>query len=164
MPISRVGINRRFSFSILHNDEVSTSSRMMWFVLLVLLTAAQPLPAKTKTAPALTSEYIAALGVANRFLDSWQTQDYEKGLLLLGVAAKHQMPEDRLQVYFSPHPPTERACEIGRGKKLKDGRYSFPLTLLETASGQDPKAIRPRASHVIVSKAGKDDWVIDKLP
>ena len=137
---------------------------MVLFVLLVLLTAAQPLPAKSKAAPALTSDYVAALGVANRFLDAWQTQDYEKGLLLLSATAKRQMPEEQLQVYFSPHPAPERACEIGRGKKLKDGRYSFPVNLMETASGQDHKPTHPRASHIIVIKAGKDDWVVDKLP
>lgn len=109
-------------------------------------------------------EYIAALGVANRFLNVWQTQDYEKGLLLLDDAAKHQMSEERLQGYFSPHPPAERACEIGRGVKLKDGRYSFPVALLEKLSGEVRKPVHPRTSHIIVSKAGKDDWVVDKLP
>jgi hypothetical protein len=66
-----------------------------------------------------------------------------------------------LQSFFSPTPGTQQAFEISRGKKLRPGRYSFPVILLETSPGE---AVHRRFSHIIVTRAGKDEWTVDKLP
>jgi hypothetical protein len=131
---------------------------LLWFLLLPL-----PLPAKAKTrkAPLPDGDYIAALAAANQFLHAWQAQDHEAGLVMLADEAKHATSEDRLQNFFSPVSGTRQAFEIGRGKKLKPGRYSFPVTLLQTSPGHAPQR---RFSHIIVTRAGKDDWAVDKLP
>ena len=157
----------RFS-PFLHNGLVSFIVRISLPVVLFFgsLFLAMPLSAKTKTSsPATTDhDYVSALAVANRFLNAWQTQDIEKGLILLTDSAKHQTSEEHLQTFFSPGGDTQRAYELRGGNKLKDGRYSFPVTLLEIVSAQEHKWTHPRYSRIFVIKAGKDDWVIDKLP
>jgi hypothetical protein len=142
------------------------SHRSLFLLLLgagLALTSA-PLSAKSKhsTAGLIDREYVAALACANRFLMAWQTQDHENGIILLTDAAKHQVSEDRLQAFFAPGASIQQGYEIGRGKKLKAGRYSFPVTLLEI--GPDHKWVHPRFSQIIVVNTGKDDWAIDKLP
>jgi hypothetical protein len=118
--------------------------------------------AKTNT-PNADPNYVFALAAANRFLRAWQTQDHETGLVMLTDAAKHHTSEDRLQTFFSSESAAQPAFEINRGKKLKAGRYSFPVVLFDVASA--PRKLQyPRHSHIVVVKTGKDDWAIDKLP
>ena len=152
----------------LHNGLVSLPLRISLPVLLLcgLLSFATHISAKTKPSPAASADhdYVLALAAANHLLNAWETQDSERGLVLLTDAAKHQSSEDRLQAFFSPSSATQRAHEIRGGKKLKDGRYGFPVTLFEIAAGQERKWTHPRFSRILVIKAGKDDWVIDKLP
>ena len=107
------------------------------------------------------SNYVTALGIANRFLQAWQTQDHEQGLMMLTDAAKSQTSADRLESYFSPEFTTPRAYQITHGKKLKTGRYAFPVTLLEAKTSGTP---RTRNSQLIVVQTGKEDWAVDKLP
>ena len=122
-----------------------------------------PLSAKSKhSAPGLDREYVAALACANRFLTAWQTQDHETGILLLTDAAKHQISEDRLQAFFAPGSAIQQGYEISRGKKLKPGRYTFPVALFEI--GPDHKWVHPRFTQIIVVNSSKDDWAVDKLP
>jgi len=105
---------------------------------------------------------VAALACANRFLTAWQTQDHETGILLLTDAAKHQISEDRLQAFFAPGSAIQQGYEISRGKKLKPGRYTFPVALFEI--GPDHKWVHPRFTQIIVVNSSKDDWAVDKLP
>jgi hypothetical protein len=114
-------------------------------------------PSATKT----DGNYVSALAVANRFLQAWQTQDHESGLMMLSDAAKNQTSIDRLEKYFSPDATTPRAYQITHGQKLKTGRYRFPVALLELKTGRVP---RTRNSQLIVIQTGKDDWAVDKLP
>jgi hypothetical protein len=107
--------------------------------------------------------YVFALAAANRFLRAWQTQDHETGLIMLTDAAKHHSSEDRLHTFFSSESAAQPAFEINRGKKLKAGRYSFPVVLFDVASAPR-KSHYPRRSQIVVVKTGKDDWAIDKLP
>ncbi len=118
--------------------------------------------AKTNT-PTGDPNYVFALAAANRFLRAWQTQDHETGLVMLTDAAKHHTSEDRLQTFFSSESAAQPAFEINRGKKLKAGRYSFPVVLFDVASASR-KSHYPRHSQIVVVKTGKDDWAIDKLP
>jgi hypothetical protein len=130
-----------------------------------LIFAASPLSAKSKHTPAtslLDREYVSALASANRFLTAWQTQDHEAGIVLLTDAAKQQVSEDRMQAFFAPGSSIQEGYEISRGKKLKPGRYVFPVALFEI--GPDHKWVHPRFSQIVVVNTGKDDWAIDKLP
>jgi hypothetical protein len=122
--------------------------------------------AKTKhspssSAPAPDPGYASALGAANRFLQAWQNQDHETGLLMLTDVAKQHSSEDRLEAFFSSG--RDAAYEIARGKKLKAGCYAFPVALFTSVTGIANFA-RPQKSEIVVVRDGKDEWAIDKLP
>jgi hypothetical protein len=112
-------------------------------------------------APTPDPGYASALAAANRFLQAWQNQDHETGLLMLTDTAKQGSTEDRLEVFFaSGH---DAAYEITRGKKLKAGCYAFPVALFTSVAAMGSSA-RPQRSQIVVVRAGKDEWAIDKLP
>ena len=112
-------------------------------------------------APTPDPGYASALAAANRFLQAWQNQDHETGLLMLTDIAKQKSSEDRLEAFFaSGH---DAAYEIARGKKLKAGSYAFPVALFTSVAGMSDGA-RPQRSQIVVVRAGKDEWAIDKLP
>ena len=122
--------------------------------------------AKTKPKPVLAAidpDYVSALATANHFLQAWQAQDHEAGLLLLTDAVRQHASEDRLDAFFSPDQSIEEGFEIARGKRLKSGRYVFPVTLWQTIPGKNRKP-HPHFSEIVVVRTGKDDWAIDKLP
>lgn len=131
----------------------------------ILLLIAGPLQAGEKTSPstAVDGDYIAALGTADRFLQAWQAQDQEAGLLLLTDRAKRHASEERLSAFFASVPGTKQAYQLGQGKKLKAARYEFPVVLYESTA-TSAGWVHPRFSQIIVIRAGKDDWAIDKLP
>ncbi|MGA8312916.1 MAG: hypothetical protein WB755_23015 [Terriglobales bacterium] len=103
------------------------------------------------------------MAAANRFLQAWQNQDHETGLLMLTDAAKELSSEDRLELFFSSSSGSDAAYEIARGKKLKPGRYAFPITLFSSSSATN-KSDRPQRSEIVVVLTGKNEWAIDKLP
>jgi hypothetical protein len=111
---------------------------------------------------AVDRDYIAALVTANRFLHARQSHDQETGILLLTDGVKTHISEDYLSTFFSSDAQT--TYEISRGKKLALGRYSFPVTLFEVTSAPDRNWTHPRSSQIVVTKTGRDDWAIDKLP
>jgi hypothetical protein len=129
-------------------------------VLTVLPTA--PVWARTHSHPAeqaTPSEpgYAFALAAADHFLHAWQTGDAENGMVLLGESVRHSQNADKLEQFFSN--AKDRAFEITRGHG-RPGRYIFPVVL-----------VAPRGSHVTrkfseitLVDAGKNDWVVDKLP
>ena len=127
----------------------------------LLLTIATPLAARTRTGPVrpiVDQEYVAALATANRFLQAWQSQDQETGILLLSDKVKSHTAEVHLQAFFSRAERAQEAYEIGGGKKLQSGRYVFPVALFNSRRGTR------RSSRMIVTRIGKNDWAVDKLP
>jgi hypothetical protein len=131
---------------------------------LLLLTIAAPLTARTRAAPARSAvdqEYIAALATANRFLQAWQSQDQETGILLLSDKEKGQTAEEHLQSLFSRADNAQEAYEISGGRKLKAGRYIFSVALFNSRNGT---WMQRRSSRMIVTRVGKNDWAVDKLP
>jgi len=133
-------------------------------ILSLVLQASTVSIAKSKRAPALPasdSGYKSALAAANRFLQAWQNQDHETGLLMLTDVAKQGSSPDRMESFFSSG--RDAAYEIARGRKLKAGRYSFPVTLFLSRPDQT-KSGRPQKSEIVVVMAGKNEWAIDKLP
>jgi hypothetical protein len=114
--------------------------------------------AKPKAGP-VDSDYVPALAAADRFLQAWQAQDQEDGLPMLTDGAKQHWSEERLQEFFSAG--ESAAYQISGGKKLKAGRYAFPVGLLSSGvRGQ----VRKRFSEIIVTRTGGQDWAVDKLP
>jgi hypothetical protein len=140
-------------------------------IFVLLLGFAFPIGAKRRSAHAFKSragvasdaEYIIALNIANQFLHAWQTQDHETGLMMLTDEAKRHTTEARLDAFFSAEADTQQAFEINHGKKVKSGRYEFPVALLEVVPGKG-NAVHRRFSQIIVTRAGKNDWAVDNLP
>ncbi|MGC2193085.1 MAG: hypothetical protein WA628_00310 [Terriglobales bacterium] len=132
--------------------------------LLLLGALAAPSLARSKPpAPPVNSNYVSALATANDFLHAWQTQDQETGTLLLTDQLKQRTAEESLNSFFSSA-VRPQSFEIGRGKKLGAGRYQFPISLFARSAKASSRWTRPRTSALIVVRAGKSDWAIDKLP
>lgn len=153
-------------------EYVAPASRRLWgrslgFPLLVLALASllsTPALARSRHSSALSapdSEYAPALAAANRFLQAWQNRDHETGLLMLTDVAKQNSSQDRMESFFSAG--NDGAYEIARGRKLKAGRFAFPVTLF-ASRGDQGRSGRPQRSAIVVVRAGKDEWAIDKLP
>jgi hypothetical protein len=102
--------------------------------------------------------YGSALAAANRFLRAWQDEDQETGIMMLSDAARQNLSPDKLQSFFSPGP--DAAYEIARGKRVNSAAYEFPVVLF----GASAAPSRPRACTVIVTRSGKNEWTVDKLP
>jgi hypothetical protein len=127
-----------------------------------LLLATVPLWARSHSHPAKQESisdpaYVYALTAANHFLHAWQMGDMESGMVLLGDRVRRSQNADKLEQFFSN--AANRAFEIERGRR-HHGRYSFPVVLV-TATGSN---VNRRSSEIILVDAGKNDWVVDKLP
>jgi hypothetical protein len=166
------------------------SARFLLPALLVFVCGAfSSVPAGAKTRPSLSlssrndanrpdrsrsgrtgSDYVSALASANRFLQAWQNQDHETGLLMLTDAAKQHSSEDQTEAFFSSG--VDSAYEIARGRKTKAGGYAFPVTLFPSeprpTTSDLPQKSRsqksPQKSKIVVVRTGKDEWSIDRLP
>ena len=166
-----IGVNRRFPHNSWVNRELVAPGRLsgirLVFPLIILslasfLSTSVDAKSRHSSAPPVPDpEYTPALAAANRFLQAWQNQDHETGLLMLTDIAKQNSSEDRMELFFSSG--RDAAYEIARGKKLKAGRYAFPVALFASHSEAN-KLWRPQRSEIVVVRAGKDEWAIDKLP
>jgi hypothetical protein len=125
------------------------------------LWAPPPVWAKKHKAPAqpTDSNYIAGLGIANRFLAAWQSNDQAAAMPLLTTRAKEQRTEEGVDQLFSGSP--NRAFEITRGHPLRQGRFQFSVVLLQA---DDSGHARRRFAELIITKTGENDWAVDKLP
>ena len=101
--------------------------------------------------------YVSALTAANHFLHAWQTGDLENGTVLLSDSLRHSQNADKLEQFFSN--ATDRAFEIARGHGHR-GRYSFPVVLVTLRGSHVARSF----SEIVLADAGKNDWVVDKLP
>jgi|SRR5579884_2418609 len=109
------------------------------------------------TKHALDPSYCLALATANRFLHAWQSEDHETGIVMLTDSAREHSSPEQLQSFFSPGP--NAAYEIAHGKRTKSGGYAFPVVLFN-----NPVSWRRHNAKVIVTRDGKNDWAVDKLP
>jgi len=103
-------------------------------------------------------QYGSALAAANRFLHAWQTQDHETGIMMLTDRARQHASRGQLQEFFSAGP--QAAYEIQRGKRMNRGAYSFPVVLMDRSNSTSGA----HACRLLIVKAGKDDWAVDRLP
>ena len=106
----------------------------------------------------LDPSYSSALAAANRFLHAWQTQDHETGIMMLTDVARQRVSPERLQEFFSPGPAA--AFEIQHGKRVNGDKYTFPVALF----GVSRQRARPHVSNIVITRAGRDDWEVQKLP
>ena len=106
-----------------------------------------------------TASYASALATADHFLQSWQTDDVEGGMILLTSHAKEKITRNALEDFFSSAAPS--AYEITRGRQLRRGCYEFPVVLFGRTS-KNHRALR--FSTIVVLHTGNHDWAIDKLP
>jgi hypothetical protein len=106
--------------------------------------------------PAPHPDYARALAAADKFLQSWQAGDIENGTVQLSAHAKEKISSDDLENLFSISAPS--AYEITRGRRLRAGRYEFPVVLFRR---QPPGR---RFSTIVVFNTGHSDWAVDKLP
>ena len=70
---------------------------------------------------------------------------------MLTDAAKQHSSEERMEAFFSSG--ADAAYEIARGKKVKGGRYAFPVTLFPFHSGTTQ--IGPATE---IGDSGGSDW------
>jgi hypothetical protein len=125
------------------------------------LLAPPPVWAKKRKAPAQPTDanYIAGLGIANRFLAAWQSNDQAAAMPLITTRAKEQSTEEGVDQLFSGS--SNRGFEITRGHPLRQGRYQFSVVLLQE---DDFGHARRRFAELIITKTGTNDWAVDKLP
>jgi hypothetical protein len=111
-----------------------------------------------KHSPVVDRSYGSALAAANNFLHAWQSEDHETGIMMLSDSARQNVSPDKLQSFFSPGP--DAAYEISRGKRVNSAAYAFPVVLF----GASATVAHPHVCTVVVTRSGKSDWAIDKLP
>jgi hypothetical protein len=102
--------------------------------------------------------YSAALAAANRFLHAWQSEDHEAGIVMLSDSARQHASPEQLQSFFSPG--TNAAYEIARGRRMNSESYVFPVVLFNSSA----PPVRPHIVTIVVTREGKSDWAIGKLP
>jgi len=102
--------------------------------------------------------YGSALAAVNRFLHAWQAEDHETGIMMLSDSARQNLSPESLQSFFSPGP--DAAYEITRGKRVNSAAYEFPVVLF----GASATPSRPHVCTVVVTRSGKNEWAVDKLP
>ncbi len=183
LEIGRIGIRREIGdFGGQRPRRRPPSYRKIRAAVLIFVLAIFVLTAigwgRTHKKPASISDpdYVVALATANRFLQAWQTGNLADGMVLVSDGIRHSQNAAQLEQFFSS--ATDRAFEIGAGRRNR-GRYSFPVTLvsLKEAAGMagaassksgsqalSGRVLSRRTSEIILVNAGKNDWVVDKLP
>jgi hypothetical protein len=78
--------------------------------------------------------------------------------MMLSDTGRQQISPERLDEFFSPSGST--AFEIQHGKRLNSGEYVFPVVLFGLAGSHD----RAHVCRIVVIRAGKEDWAVEKLP
>lgn len=80
-------------------------------------------------------------------------------MVLLTAHAKAAATSEVVEKFFSNSGTV--AYEIGRGKMLRQGRYEFPVVLVD---GSSQKIRARRRFRIVIVDAGNNDWAVDKLP
>jgi hypothetical protein len=128
------------------------------FLLFLSICPATFAHAHKNTPRAIDPLYGSALAAANRFLHAWQAEDHETGIMMLSDSARQHVSPDCLQSFFSPGP--DAAYEIARGKRVSSVAYEFPVVLFRASGTPAHRQI----CTVIVTRSGKNEWAVDRLP
>lgn len=113
---------------------------------------------KVSSVSSLDANYVSALAAADRFLQAWQSGDAETGISLLTEGAKKGMEPGDLDKFLSAADPY--AYEIDRGKRVKRGRYEFPVVMVSRTSNK----LHRKFSSIVIVNTSNNDWAVDKLP
>lgn len=114
---------------------------------------------------AVDQDYILALTAADQFMYAWATRNQDDGLALLSPRLKNRFPEDYFRYYLTGlSNPHHQAFEVGRGKRLPSGAFSFPVAMYEHYSGQKENVEHPKPLSIVVIQSGPESWLVDELP
>jgi len=105
------------------------------------------------------ADYMLALQAADRFLTAWISGEWDIAEPMLNARLKNES-EGEFEGFVSS--PCPCAYEINHGKKLRRGTYEFPVVLFRPPAGNS--RISVQNSAIVISRAGEDRWVIEKLP
>ena len=113
----------------------------------------------------IDQNYVLALSTANGFLCAWRRREQEAGLALLSPSLRSRHSEEEVRMWISGiSNPHHEAFEIGRGKRLRDGRYSFEVRLYEQYTGAKYRQKRRKATSIVLSMSMDGEWLVDRLP
>lgn len=142
--------------------------KIFGYLLGIVIIAANSAPAqKTRSRPtgAIDQDYVLALTASDQFMFAWATRNQADGLALLSPRLKNKFPEDYFRYYFSGlENPHHQAFEIGRGKRLPSGAFSFPVAMYLHYSGQKESVANPKPLTIVVIQSGPESWLVDELP
>jgi hypothetical protein len=134
----------------------------------MMIFAANPAPAQTAkshTTNLINQDYVLALSAADQFLYAWATRNQDDGLAMISPRLKNKFPEEYLRSYISGiSNPHHQAFEVGRGKRLPSGGFSFPVAMYEHYTGQKEANGPPKPLTIVVVQAGPENWLVDELP
>lgn len=134
----------------------------------VMIFAASPAPARTATRHSgnlIDQDYVLALSAADEFMVAWATRNQDDGLALLSPRLKNKFPEDYFRYYITGlSNPHHQAFEVGRGKRLPSGAFSFPVTMYMHYTGQKENISPPKPLAIVMIQAGPENWLVDELP
>lgn len=120
---------------------------------------------RSRAAGVMDQDYVLALTAADQFMFAWATRNQDDGLALLSPLLKKKFPEDYFRYYISGlSNPHHQAFEIGRGRRLPSGGFSFPVTLFTHYTGQKETISNPKPNMIVVVQSGPEIWLVDELP
>jgi hypothetical protein len=134
--------------------------------LIILATSSAPAQGtRSRAEDVINQDYVLALTAADQFMYAWATRNEPDGLALLSPRLKNKFPEDYFRYYISGlSNPHHQAFEVGRGKRLPSGAFSFPVAMYMHYTGQKENIGHPKPLTIVVIQAGPESWVVDELP
>lgn len=142
--------------------------KILCCVLVILIFAANPAPAQTAKRHAgnlIDQDYVLALSAADQFMYAWATRNQDDGLAMISPRLKNKFPEDYFRYYITGlSNPHHQAFEVGRGKRLPSGAFSFPVTMYMHYTGQKEAHGPPKPLMIVMIQAGPESWLVDELP
>ena len=134
--------------------------------LMILMPNSSPAQkARGRAGDAIDQDYVLALTVADQFMFAWATRNQDDGLALLSPRLKGKFPEEYFRYYLTGlSNPHHQAFEVGRGKRLPSGNFSFPVAMYEHYTGQKESVEHPKPLTIVVIQSGPESWLVDELP
>ena len=113
--------------------------------------------AKSRALDAIDQDYVLALTAADQFMFAWATRNQDDGLSLLSPRLKNKFPEDYFRYYLTGlSNPHHQAFEMGRGKRLPSGAFSFPVAMYEHYTGRKETVAHPKPLTIVVIQSGPE--------
>lgn len=137
-------------------------------LLIMMILAANSAPAqkaRSRAADVIDQDYVLALTAADQFMFAWATRNQDDGLALLSPRLKNKFPEEYFRYYLTGlSNPHHQAFEVGRGKRLPSGEFSFPVAMYMHYTGQKENIGHPKPLTIVVIQTGPESWLVDEMP